>query len=67
MTHNRFNLEEDLVKPLLKFLAQARLDLACRMPQKNGVLLLTSEHGENSKINPAFLISSSLKVQIGRE
>lgn len=30
MTHNRFNVEEDLVKPLLKFLHQARLDLASR-------------------------------------
>ena len=30
MTHNRFNVEEDFVKPLLKFLHKARLDLACR-------------------------------------
>ena len=30
MTHNRFNVEEDLVRPLLKFLHKARLDLACR-------------------------------------
>ena len=34
MTHNRFNVEEDLVKPLLKFLHKARLDLACR-PSNN--------------------------------
>ena len=30
MTHNRFNIEEDLVRPLLKYLHNARLDLACR-------------------------------------
>ena len=30
MTHNRFNVEEDLVRPLLKFLHKARLDLSCR-------------------------------------
>ena len=29
MTHNRFNVEEDLIKPLLKFLHACRLDLAC--------------------------------------
>lgn len=32
MTHNRFNVEDDLVRPLIKFLHQARLDLASRTP-----------------------------------
>ena len=57
MTHNRFNVEEDLVRPLLKFLHQARLDLASRTAYARH--RTTSESEEKG-----FLRDSRLRLQL---
>ena len=43
MTHNRFHVEEDLVRPLLKFLHQARLNLGCPQLNTSGSPEMTAE------------------------
>ena len=70
MTHNRFNVEEDLVRPLIKFLHQARLDLACRSEQYTRRHASTRtdpeafvKYTDGSPDNPGFLRSSSLRLQ----
>ena len=58
MTHNRFNVEEDLVRPLLKFLHKARLDLSCR---PNSVVTPKSNRVETPR--DIVFRSSNLRVK----
>lgn len=66
MTHNRFNVEDDLVKPLLKFLHKARLDLACRpnnrrsSSESTAVNMLGRGRRRGSEHHPGFMRVSRL-------
>ena len=75
MTHNRFNVEEDLVKPLLKFLHKARLDLACRRSGRSAasetgtaaVAVMIGRGRRGSEHHPGFTRVSRLHEMLAHQ
>ena len=59
MTHNKFNIETDLVMPLTKFLQQIRLDLSVTTPTPH---LMSTKHSKSKSMQFPLLGSPTSKL-----